>query len=202
MIKTFDVFTLKIFSTWFDTFRRPTGFWRSFTWVISVACLPLLMAISSEVGETLGSSEVPLPSSDSPSDPIRGCSCTTPIINREVSQELLSQFFAIKTFINYYKLSNFGGMSNKSLKMYLCWNVWIQDSQACCVLFKRWRVWVRNLWICLDNASGEWEWPKRKLSHHSSSVLHQLFHLSRFFLSKFMFERKYLKCLDNPDCLW
>ena len=48
-------------------------------------CLPLLMAISSDVGETLGSSEVPLPSSDSPSDPIRGCSCTTPRINRGVS---------------------------------------------------------------------------------------------------------------------
>ena len=62
-----------------------------------VTCLPLLMAISSEVGETLGSSEVPLPSSDSPSDPIRGCSCTTPIINREVSfGKSLDWNFAIK----------------------------------------------------------------------------------------------------------
>ena len=62
-----------------------------------VTCLPLLMAISSEVGETLGSSEVPLPSSDSPSDPIRGCSCTTPIINRGVSfGKSLYLGFAIK----------------------------------------------------------------------------------------------------------
>ena len=63
-----------------------------------VTCLPLLMAISSEVGETLGSSEVPLPSSDSPSDPIRGCSCTTPIINRGVSfsKSSLDSGFAIK----------------------------------------------------------------------------------------------------------
>ena len=55
-------------------------------------CLPLLMAISSDVGETLGSSEVPLPSSDSPSDPIRGCSCTTPRINRGVSFGKLSKY--------------------------------------------------------------------------------------------------------------
>ena len=55
-------------------------------------CLPLLMAISSDVGETLGSSEVPLPSSDSPSDPIRGCSCTTPRINRGVSFGNLSKY--------------------------------------------------------------------------------------------------------------
>ena len=64
-------------------------------------CLPLLMAISSDVGETLGSSEVPLPSSDSPSDPIRGCSCTTPRINRGVSFGKLSKYVHC-TVCNWY----------------------------------------------------------------------------------------------------
>ena len=64
-------------------------------------CLPLLTAISSDVGETLGSSEVPLPSSDSPSDPIRGCSCTTPRINRGVSFGKLSKYVHC-TVCNWY----------------------------------------------------------------------------------------------------
>ena len=72
-----------------------------FSGLRSVTCLPLLTAISSEVGETLGSSEVPLPSSDSPSDPIRGCSCTTPI-NRGVSFGKSSDsIFAIK--LNFFR---------------------------------------------------------------------------------------------------
>ena len=70
--------SLLLISSWLESFLPP-GFWRSLTRDVWFETEPETeLERSSEPGDTLGSSEVPDPSSDSPSEPILGCSWTTP----------------------------------------------------------------------------------------------------------------------------
>ena len=71
--------SLLLISSWLETFLW-LGFCLSFT--MDVWFVPTGLERSYEPGETFGS-DVPEPSSDSPSEPILGCSWTTPEINRE-----------------------------------------------------------------------------------------------------------------------
>ena len=63
-----------LISSWLESFLPP-GFWRSLTRDVWLETEPVTEVVrSSEPGDTLGSSDVPDPSSDSPSEPILGCS--------------------------------------------------------------------------------------------------------------------------------
>ena len=128
-------------------------------------CLPLLMAISSDVGETLGSSEVPLPSSDSPSDPIRGCSCTTPRIDRGVSFGKLSKH--VHTVCNWYCSSYYA--KKKHQKYPNAHSALVYSFTVASLSLRPLHLFVWSKWRV---GAG---WPqKRELKQHHSRLLHLL----------------------------